>query len=440
MAVVATLAFGTLAASANAQRPRRNSIVDLAWVGDLDLDGSEDVVVHATSEAYAVSGRTGHRLFAVQGATAWSTREWEQQSTIAALGDVDGDGRPDFALAWMPYTDRGTPIVRVHSGRDGDVLAEFVLDIVGARPAVTVAAAGDLDGDGRCDLLLGMPWWDRERGRVRALSSARWSELWSADGIAEYGLFGSASASLGDQAGDGASELAVAAPSSSDPAGRHQLRRATSSIAILSGSTGSVVRRIESGALGLPERLGWLGRPLVACADLDGDSKRDLVAGWSSENWSSETEPRVLAISSSTGARIATYRGVEETFDMFGQSLASIGDVDGDGADDLIVGDPEANVSFDLESPNIVDSGRVKLCSGRDGRLLRTWRGQDFYGCFGTFVCRAGDLNGDRVPDVWIAELSPARLHSFSGKDGSYLRRIDLATFESPAALGPLGR
>lgn len=56
-----TLVLAFLSAGATAQRLGRNQIVDLACVGDLDLDGSEDIVVHVKSEAYAVSGRTGHR-------------------------------------------------------------------------------------------------------------------------------------------------------------------------------------------------------------------------------------------------------------------------------------------------------------------------------------------------------------------------------------------
>lgn len=426
--------------AAFAQRLERNAIADFDAVGDLDLDGSDDVVVRTTSDAYALSGRAGHRLFAVAGPREWNTREWEQHATIAALGDVDGDARPEFALAWMPYTNRGVPVVRVHSGRDGEVLAEFTLDAAGARPAVTVATAGDLDRDGRCDLLVGEPWHDRERGRVRAITSATWKHLWSIDGDVEHQLLGSACTSLGDHDGDGRSEVAISAPSfvgQTRERGRHV--RATPGMLVVSGFDGSIIRRVRPADLRLRDQ-GLLGRPLVSCADIDGDSKRDLIAAWTLEGWLSDHEPRVLAISSVRGDPIVAYRGAEEMFDMFGHSLANVGDIDGDGADDVLIGDPEANVSSDLETPDIVDSGRVKLYSGRDGRLLRTWRGQDHYGMFGAFVCRAGDLSGDRVPDVWIAELSPPRLHAFSGRDSSYLRRIDLAMLERPAALGPLGR
>ncbi len=440
--VAVLLPATVLADAAFAQRLERSVIADFAAVGDLDLDGSDDVVVRTTSEAYAVSGRTGRRMFAIDGPLAWSTREWDQRATIAALGDVDGDARPDFALAWMPYTNHGVPLVRVHSGHGGEVLAEFSLDGAGARPEVTVAAAGDLDRDGRCDLLIGEPWHDRERGRVRAISSATWKDLWSVDGGVELQLLGGACASLGDQDGDGRAEVAISAPSFRRQVQNLGLRvSAVPEIVVVSGIDGSIHRRIRPADLRLTDQ-GLLGRALVTCADIDGDSKRDLLASWTFEGWISDHEPRVLAISSVRAAPIITYRGVEETFDMFGQSLANVGDIDGDGADDMLIGDPEANVSFDLNAdyPDIGDSGRVKVYSGRDGRVLRTWRGQDHYGMFGAFVCRAGDLNGDRVPDLWIAELSPARLHAFSSKDGSYLRRIDLETLESPQALGPLGR
>jgi hypothetical protein len=271
-----------------------------------------------------------------------------------------------------------------------------------------------------------------------------WKDLWFVRARFEHQRLGSAFASLGDQDGDGKPEIAISAPSFADQVreGNRSLglrMRAVAEIVVVSGLDGTVARRIRPADLRLHDK-GRLGRPLVSCADIDGDSKRDLIAGWMVDSWMPSDEPFVMAISSVAAKPIVVYRGVEETFDLFGQSLANVGDVDGDGVDDVLIGDPEANVSSEIEIPGIIDSGRVTLCSGRDGSVLRTWRGQEFYGCFGAFVCRAGDLNGDRVPDVWIAELLPARLHAFSGKDGAYLRRIDLAKLESPAALGPCGR
>lgn len=424
---------------ARAQHLRRPEIVDFAGVGDLDADGRNDVFVRTQFEAYAVSGRAGRRLLELGGLEGEDACARDQRGTIAALGDVDGDARPDFALAWMPRSRRGTCLVRVHSGRDGDVLAEIALaiDRSTARPSASIAAAGDLDGDGRSDFVVGEPWHDRDRGRARAYSSSTWKVLWSVEGRTPHGLLGIACTSLGEQDGDGRTDLAISAPSCIER-GTDRVRT-ESEIVVVSGIDGSVVRTIRPNDLGLRDR-GILGRSLLDRADVDGDTKRDLVCGWTLEGWVGGHEPSVLTVSPVTARAIVVCRGAEGTFDLFGASIANVGDVDGDGEDDLLIGDPEANVGFEFESPDVVDAGRVKLYSGRDGRVLRTWRGQDHYGLFGSFVAGAGDLDGDRVPDVWIAELSPPRLHAFSARTGSYLRRIDLETLESPAALGALGR
>lgn len=154
---------------------------DLAWLGDIDADGLADLLVcggapegdRANPRAVGVrllSGADGHVLWPVgeaAGAPAAGGR-------LAVLGDLDVDGRPDFAVIDSASTredgsEAELPLgIEIRSGRAGSPLWRLRATDQRGRQATSLAAVPDIDGDGQRDLLVGATD-PREGGCVRPL-------------------------------------------------------------------------------------------------------------------------------------------------------------------------------------------------------------------------------------------------------------------------------
>jgi hypothetical protein len=211
--------------------------VSVAGVGDLDGDGFADVAIGAPGNTDAVTGRV-YLVMGIDSANA----QWRYKITItgaaagewfgtnvAGVGDVDGDGRPDLAIGapGANYNSRASSgAVYVVLGKKG--FGSFNIALLGSggfriegaeagRGLSAVAAAGDVNGDQRGDLLLARLRADFA-GRERAGSAAvvfggtgsRVIDLASLAGDAGFGiggpaagaLLGSTVAGLGDVNGD----------------------------------------------------------------------------------------------------------------------------------------------------------------------------------------------------------------------------------------------
>lgn len=179
----------------------------VAGVGDLDGDLVPDLGAGARSAdangvdsgaVFVYSGSDGHLLFEFDGEHAgdWCSR-------VAGLGDVDGDSVPDVAVAPLLATG-----VRVFSGRDGSLL--FRAD-TGKYPALDLSGAGDVNGDGRADLLCSTHMAVGDE-MMRVVSGRSGLELYTYRDDSTTDLLALGTASLGDLDGDGRSEVALGVP------------------------------------------------------------------------------------------------------------------------------------------------------------------------------------------------------------------------------------
>lgn len=140
--------------------------------GDVDADGELDLVVGSSSGALVriLRARDGAVVRELQGASGDFFG-----GAVAGLGDLDQDGFGDFAVGakWEDTQLFSVGAVHVYSGRFGTLLRRFSGHSSYDRYGIALAAAGDLDQDGRIELLIGASQGDNgEPGYVEARSAA----------------------------------------------------------------------------------------------------------------------------------------------------------------------------------------------------------------------------------------------------------------------------
>ena len=411
-------------------------------------------------------------------------------SSVSSAGDVNGDGIDDLIIgapnAGGNFSSEGESYVvfGTESGFDGifeladlDGSNGFVIRGInsGDRSGRSVSSAGDVNGDGIDDLIIGAPGASNNsyNGNYNTYEGESYVVFGSSDGF--DGVFeladldggngfvikqrdfdlgrsfngtGSSVSSAGDINGDGFDDLVIGAPNAGDSynlydGGFLNYTYEGESYVVFGSSDGFdsvvenpfIIRGINSGDNS--------GRSVSSAGDVNGDGIDDLIIGAPnasySNNYSSEGESYVVfgteggfdgvvELADLDGGNGFVIRGVDNNDDS-GYSVSSAGDVNGDGIDDLIIGAPNAdsgsNYISEGESYVVFGTedgfdGVVELADldGGNGFVIRGINSGD---SSGRSVSSAGDVNGDGIDDLIIGAPYAGTSSNYSSEGESYV-------------------
>jgi hypothetical protein len=387
----------------------------VASAGDVNGDGFDDVVVGApwSSDGQTNEGLAYLYLGSPSGLkkTASWTAESDQANaafgySVASAGDVNGDGFDEVVVGAFAYVSGqfigGRAYLYLGSPVGLGTVASWTADgdQAGAEFGLAVASAGDVNGDGYDDVLVGAPFEMDGSSEGRAYlylgspSGLAIAPSWTAE-TGEFGLFGSSLASAGDVNEDGYADVIVGAYQFTN--GQPVEGRAFLYLGSALGLSSSPSWTAEA-----DEAEAFFGYSVASAGDVNGDGYDDVVVGAPQYGRFDYTLGRAYVyFGSLSGLETAASWIVESTqVDSYlGNSVASAGDVNGDGYDDVLVG-------ARLYDHRQIDDGRAYLYVGSATGLATTaaWNfaANQVESYLGVSVASAGDVNGDGLSNVIV--------------------------------------
>jgi hypothetical protein len=323
--------------------------------------------------------------------------------SLALCGDLNGDGHPEF-LAGAPLDSSSAlnaGMVRVHSGASGFAFQAFYGAEAHDQLGKVVDGAGDVDADGFPDVIAGC---DKIGNLLRVWSGATGALLYDLT-AAEPDSLGYAISGLGDFNADGYADFAAATS--------QIYTSGAGLVAVYSGSDGLVLAQYGSACSAASTEYGI---SIDGLGDIGGDGDIDLG---------------ILELAPQCGSLLHVVSAVGSAFSIAVPdpasplntgSLASAGDVNGDGFPDVALGLPGLPTCFG-SSP-----GNVRVYSGQSGAELLSIDGEAGCNWLGWSVAGVGDWNGDGKGDLACGVVGPDRIDVYSGADESLL-----ALFPAPA-------
>lgn len=425
--------------------------------GNVSLASTNSVTVYTPALEISTLASTG---FAING----ESQEGLSGVSVASAGDVNGDGLDDLIIggfnsnssagnwagrSYVVFGQTATTAVNlsaITAGIGGFVINGTTMNDMGG---ISVASAGDINADGLADLIVGdtvgaytslngtghsyVIFGKTDTTAVNLSAIAAGSGGFVINGQADSDQSGFSVASAGDVNGDGLPDLIVGAIGASAWAGSSYVvfgKTDTTAInlaAVAAGTGGFIINGQAAD--------DWSGISVASAGDVNGDGLADVIVGAPQSDPSSGADAGrsyvvfgkadTAAVNLSSVAAATPTGGFvingQTAGDLSGYSVASAGDVNGDGYADLIVGAPQNDAIASDAGRSYVVFGKATTAAvdlaalGTAGFVIN---GQAANDGSGISVASAGDFNGDGLADLLIGAnlATPSSTRAFAGR------------------------
>jgi len=445
--------------------------------------GSANAHAQLFSPSMSLASLDGTNGFVINGAGEFTS----SGKSVSNAGDVNGDGIEDLVIS-APFADingNNSGSTYVVFGRAGPYNATSSLSSIngsngfridgashGDYSGWSVSAAGDINGDGIDDLIIGAPYADPNGGYSGSafvvfgktdgfapsisLSTLNGANGFRMDGISHDDQTGDSVSGAGDINGDGIDDFIIGAFYANNTT------NVSGAAYVVFGSTSAFQPSLQLSALdgGNGFRIlgedssGEFGLSVSSAGDFNGDGIADLIIGAPHANGDSVDSgksylvfgrssgfPASLPLSTLDGSNGLRLIGASLR-DESGRSVSNVGDINADGIDDVIVGAWKADNAGNASGSAYVVFGATVfsssalLLSSLDGSNGFRLDGVSLHDYAGQVVSSAGDVNGDGMDDLLVGV--PNANPEFANAGSAYVFFGSSAAFPAVISLANL--
>ncbi len=394
--------------------------MSVAGAGDVNGDGYADIIVGSTGSGFEPTHEGAAFIFlggeqGLNTTAAWQVGSGQTNSqfgfSVKGLGDVNGDGFADVAVGsfYFDNTEVDDGAVYIYAGNANGASTVALATLKGNKASSEFGrsvSGGDFNGDGYADLVVGNPADNQnfiQEGSVQIYGggpnglNTEQASIFDANQV--DAALGSSIANAGDINGDGFNDIILGSPGFDTGFGN-----SGAAFIYLGSDTGLATNAITQ--LNGTQSEAAFGRSVAGAGDVNGDGYADIIVGSDGFDHGEQNEGAAfIYLGSASGINSTVFASLEsnQADAQFGFSVASAGDLNGDGFSDIIVGSPAYDHGQTDEGAAFIYLGHSSVFNTTAAHFLESNQANSQ---FAFSVAKAGDVNGDSLSDIAIGSPS----------------------------------